>query len=164
MNTTLESPTTTSSGNASPAIRTVTPYLVCGGAAAAIDFYTKAFGAVEELRITGNQNRLIHARIRIGDSAVMLMDEFPEWGSFGPKALKAAPPVSILIYVDNVDEVFARAVAAGAKAVMPVEDMFWGDRYGVLEDPFGHHWSIATHKRDLTAAELQEAAKASAMA
>ena len=98
----------------------------------------------------------MHAMIRIGDSPIMLVDEFPEWGSFGPKALKGSS-VTIHLYVEDVDAAVARAVGAGAKITMPLEDMFWGDRYCKLEDPFGHHWSIATHVRDVSPDEMREA-------
>ncbi|SFK24431.1 Uncharacterized conserved protein PhnB, glyoxalase superfamily [Methylocapsa palsarum] len=134
----------------------VTPHLVCDGAAGAIDFYEKAFGAVEEMRLAGPQGRLMHARIRIGDSAIMLVDEFPQWGSFGPKSLKGTP-VTIHLFVEDADAAAARAVEAGAKLILPVTDMFWGDRYGVIEDPYGHRWSIATHVRDLSAEEIAQA-------
>jgi uncharacterized glyoxalase superfamily protein PhnB len=137
-------------------MRSVTPHLVCAGAADAIEFYKKAFGAVEVARLPGPQGKLMHAVIRIGDSAVMLVDENPEWGMLGPKALKGTP-VTIHLYVDDVDTFVARAAKAGAKVTMPVEDMFWGDRYGKLEDPFGHHWSVATHVRDLSMEEMQQA-------
>ena len=137
-------------------MHTVTPHLVCAGAGAAIDFYKKAFGATETSRMPGPGGKLIHASIRIGDSAVMLVDEMPEWGSLGPKALKGSPVV-IHLYVDDVDAFTARAVAAGAKVTMPVADMFWGDRYGQLEDPFGHRWSVATHVRDVSPADMQQA-------
>jgi PhnB protein len=137
-------------------MHTVTPHLVCAGAGAAIDFYKKAFGAAETARIPGPGGKLIHASIRIGDSTVMLVDEMPEWGSLGPKALKGTPVV-IHLYVDDVDAFTARAVAAGAKVTMPVADMFWGDRYGQLEDPFGHRWSVATHVRDVSPADMQQA-------
>ena len=137
-------------------MHTVTPHLVCAGAGAAIDFYKKAFGAAETARIPGPGGKLIHASIRIGDSTVMLVDEMPEWGSLGPKALKGTPVV-IHLYVDDVDAFTARAVAAGAKVTMPVADMFWGDRYGQLEDPFGHRWSVATHIRDVSPADMQQA-------
>ncbi len=132
---------------------TVTPHLICAGAADAIEFYKKAFGAVENMRIPGASGKLIHASIKIGDSSVMLVDEMPQWGALGPKALKGAP-VTIHLSVDDVDAWAARAVAAGSKLTMPVTDMFWGDRYGVVEDPFGHKWSIATHIKDLTAEEI----------
>ena len=137
-------------------MHTVTPHLVCAGAGAAIDFYKKAFGAAETARIPGPGGKLIHASIRIGDSTVMLVDEMPEWGSLGPKALKGTPVV-IHLYVDDVDAFTARAVAAGAKVTMPVADMFWGDRYGQIEDPFGHRWSVATHVRDVSPADMQQA-------
>ena len=137
-------------------MHSVTPHLVCGGAADAIEFYKKAFGAVELTRLPGSSGKLMHASIRIGDSTVMLVDEFPEWGSLGPKSLKGSA-VTIHLYVDDVDAVVARAVAAGARIAMPVADMFWGDRYGVLEDPFGHRWSVATHLRDVTPDEMREA-------
>lgn len=137
-------------------MHTVTPHLICAGAGAAIDFYKKAFGATETSRMPGPGGKLMHASIRLGDSAVMLVDEMPEWGSLGPKALKGSPVV-IHLYVDDVDAFTARAVAAGAKVTMPVADMFWGDRYGQLEDPFGHRWSVATHVRDVSPAEMQQA-------
>jgi len=137
-------------------MRTVTPHLTCGGAADAIEFYKRAFGAVELTRLPGPGGKLLHAMIRIGDSNVMLVDEFPAHGSFGPKAMKGSP-VTLHLYVDDVDAVFRRAVDAGAKVTMPVADMFWGDRYGRLEDPFGHQWSVATHVRDVKPEEMQEA-------
>jgi len=135
-------------------MHTVTPHLVCAGAADAIEFYKKAFNAVELGRVPGRQGKLVHAAIRIGDSAVMLVDEFPEWGSFGPKSLEGSP-VTIHLYVEDVDAFVAKAVSAGARVTMPVQDMFWGDRYGRIEDPFGHHWSVATHVRDLTMEEVE---------
>jgi PhnB protein len=136
----------------------VTPHLVCAGAADAIEFYKKAFGAVEEARLPGPSGKLMHALIRINGSAVMLVDEMPEWGALGPKALKGSP-VTLHLYVKDVDAAVARAVAAGAKVTMAVADQFWGDRYGKLEDPFGHHWSIATHVRDVSMEEAAEAMK-----
>jgi PhnB protein len=139
-------------------MHTVTPHLVCAGAADAIEFYKKAFDAIEMGRLSDPQGKLIHASIRIGDSVVMLVDEFPEWGKPGPKSLKGSP-VTIHLYVEDVDAIFERAVGAGAKVTMPLEDTFWGDRYGVLEDPFGHHWSVATHIRDMTPEEIQQAAQ-----
>jgi len=137
----------------------VTPHLVCAGAAEAIEFYKKAFGALDEGRLPGPDGKLMHAMIRIGGSAVMLVDEMPQWGALGPKSLKGSP-VTIHLYVEDVDAVVKRAVGAGAKVTMPVEDMFWGDRYGKLEDPFGHHWSVATHKRDVSDAEMKKAMEA----
>jgi len=140
-------------------MHTVTPHLVCKGAADAITFYKQAFGAVELGRLPGPQGKLMHAMLRIGDSAVMLVDEFPDYGSFGPKSLKGSP-VTIHLYVEDVDATVKRAVAAGAKITMPVDDMFWGDRYGKIEDPFGHHWSVATHIRDVSPEDMQAAMNA----
>jgi PhnB protein len=137
-------------------IHTVTPHLICAGAAGAIEFYKKAFNAVEVGRLAGPQGRLMHAMIRIEGSAVMLVDEMPEWGAFGPKSLKGSP-VTIHLYVENVDAFIKRAVAAGARITMPLDDMFWGDRYCKLEDPFGHHWSVATHIRDVSPEEMRQA-------
>jgi PhnB protein len=137
-------------------MHSVTPHLICAGASDAIEFYKKAFNAVELSRMPGSEGRLMHASIRIGDSTVMLVDESPEWGMLGPKARKGSS-VYIHLYVDDVDAFTARAVAAGATLVMPVADMFWGDRYGQLEDPFGHQWSVATHVRDVTPGEMREA-------
>lgn len=134
-------------------MRTVTPHLICEGASDAIAFYKKAFDAVENSRMPGPSGKLMHAHITIGDSAVMLVDDFPEAGATGPKALKGTP-VTIHLYVEDVDKVFTQAVAAGATAMMPPTDMFWGDRFGQVEDPFGHRWSIATHKRDLTPEQM----------
>jgi PhnB protein len=134
----------------------VTPHLICAGAAAAIDFYKTAFGAVEEGRLPAPDGRVMHALIRIGGAPIMLVDEMPEWGALGPKALKGSP-VTIHLYVDDVDAVVARAVKAGAKVTMPVADQFWGDRYGKLEDPFGHHWSVATHQREVSPEEMKAA-------
>jgi uncharacterized glyoxalase superfamily protein PhnB len=137
-------------------MHSVTPHLVCAGAAKAIEFYKQAFGAVEQARLPGPDGRLMHASVKIGDSQLMLADEMPEWGSLGPRSLKGSP-VTIHLYVDDVDAVVARAVSAGAKVTMPVADQFWGDRYGKLEDPFGHHWSVATHVRDVSMEEAQKA-------
>lgn len=138
-------------------MHSVTPHIVCNGAAEAIDFYVKAFGAKEESRLLTPHGAIMHACIRIGDSAVMLMEENRDWCSFGPKALKGSP-VTLHLYVEDADAFFKHAVEAGATVRMPLEDMFWGDRYGVLEDPFGHVWSVATHIRDLTPEEVREAA------
>ena len=139
-------------------MHTLTPHLVCAGAAEAIEYYKKAFGAVEIMRLPGPDGRLIHASVKIGDSILMLVDEMPEWGSVGPKALKASP-VTIHLAVENADEVIDRAVAAGAAIKMPVADMFWGDRYGIVVDPFGHSWSVATHIRDMTKEEIMAAGR-----
>lgn len=135
---------------------TVTPHLICAGAAEAIEFYKKAFGAVEQSRLPGPDGKVMHAEMRIGGSAIMLGEEAPEWGALGPKALKGSP-VTIHLYVDDAEECVERAVKAGAKVTMPVADQFWGDRYGKVEDPFGHHWSVATHVRDVSEAEMMEA-------
>ena len=135
----------------------VTPHLICAGAADAIEFYKKAFGADELCRVPGPQGRLVHGMIRIGDGNVMLVDEMPEWGALGPRSLKGSP-VTIHLYVADVDRFVDRAVSAGAKITMPIDNMFWGDRYCKLEDPFGHHWSVATHIRDVGPEELQQAA------
>lgn len=137
-------------------MHSVTPHLICAGAADAIEFYKQAFGAIEEARLPGPNGKLMHAMVRIGDSAVMLVDEMPEWCAMGPKALKGSS-VTIHLYVEDADAVFARAVKAGAKVVMPLDDAFWGDRYGKVEDPFGHHWSIGTHQREVSIEEAQQA-------
>ncbi len=133
---------------------TATPYLIIGGAANAIEFYKKAFGAVEQYRLTQSDGRVGHALIRIGDSIIMMADEFPEMGYRGPLSL-GGTSVSILIYVDDVDAVFNRAIAAGAKEFLPVKDQFYGDRNGTLKDPFGHQWTIATHIEDVTPEEVE---------
>ena len=135
---------------------TLTPHLVCAGAAAAIEFYSKAFGAVEAVRMPGPDGKLMHAMVRIGDSPLMLVDAMPQWGMLGPDALKGTP-VTLHLYVEDVDATIERAVAAGARIVMPAAEQFWGDRYGKIEDPFGHQWSIATHIRDMTPEEMREA-------
>jgi PhnB protein len=124
-------------------VHRVTPHLVCAGAAKAIEFYKEAFGATEMMRLPAPDGRLMHAMLIINGSSVMLVDEFREMGGAAPTTLKGTP-VTIHLMVDDVDAFTARAVAAGAKAIMPVADQFWGDRYGVIADPFGHHWSIAT--------------------
>ncbi|WP_205962870.1 VOC family protein [Pararobbsia silviterrae] len=135
-------------------MHTVTPHLVVDGAAKAIEFYKKAFDAVELSRLPGPDGKIMHASIRIGDSVVMLVDEGPHWQSFGPLTLKGSP-VTLHLYVPDTDATFAQAVSAGAKATMEPADMFWGDRFGQLQDPFGHKWSIATHQRDMTPQEMQ---------
>ena len=137
-------------------MHTVTPHLVCAGAAEAIEFYKKAFDAVEVMRLPGPEGKLIHAAIKIGDSTVMLVDEVPTWGAYGPKSLKGTS-VTMHLSVADADASAARAIAAGATLIMPVADAFWGDRYGVLEDPFGHRWSVATHMRDMTPEEILQA-------
>ena len=141
-------------------MNTVTPHLVCKGAAKAIEFYKKAFGAEERFRLdTPDKKKILHAALSIGGSAIMLADEFPDWGSVGPETLKGTPVV-IHLYVEDADSVFDQAVRAGATVTMPLQDMFWGDRYGQLRDPFGHSWSVATHVRDVSLEEMEQAAKA----
>jgi uncharacterized glyoxalase superfamily protein PhnB len=139
--------------------RTVTPYLVCRGAAGAIDFYKRAFGAKEKLRMPGPDGKVAHAEIQIGDSRVMLGDEWPEMGAKSPDMLGGSAG-GVFLYVKNVDAFTNKAIAAGATVVMPVQDMFWGDRYGKLKDPFGHEWSIATHKEDLTPKQMAKRGQA----
>jgi PhnB protein len=139
-------------------MHTVTPHLVCAGAAEAIEFYKKAFDAEEVMRMPAPGGKLGHAAIRIGDSMIMLADEFPEWGSLSPRSLKGTP-VTLHLAVENVDQRFEQAIAAGAVVRMPLADMFWGDRYGVVEDPFGHRWSLATHVRDVSPEELEAGMK-----
>lgn len=135
-------------------MHTLTPHLVCAGAAAAIDFYVKAFDAIELARLPAPNGKLMHAMVKIGDSPLMLFDEAPEWGSRGPQTLKGTP-VILHLYVKDVDAAMAQAVAAGATVTMPATDMFWGDRYGQITDPFGHQWSLATHIRDVSPEEMQ---------
>src|SRR4051812_42082724 len=137
-------------------MHTLTPHLVCAGAADAIAFYKNAFNAEELMRLPGPDGKIMHAMLQIGDSRLMLVDEAPQWGALGPKSLKGTP-VTLHLAVENVDAFFQRAIDAGATVRMAVADMFWGDRYGVLEDPFGHHWSVATHMRDLSHEEIRKA-------
>ncbi len=138
-------------------MNSLTAYLTCDGGSAAIAFYKKAFNAVETFRLARNDGKIMNAMIRIGDSGLMIMDEFPEMKALGPKSLKGSP-VTIHLQVEDVDGVVKQAVAAGAKVHTPATDMFWGDRYAMLEDPFGHHWSVATRTRNVSPEELQEAA------
>lgn len=133
---------------------TATPYLIVKGAAQAIEFYKQAFGATELWRLADPSGKVMHAEIKIGDSPIMLADEFPEMGAVSPLTLGGSS-VSILLYVDDVDALAAQAVAAGAKVLRPVTDQFYGDRSGTFSDPFGHQWSLATHQEDLSAEEIQ---------
>ncbi|TMC06362.1 MAG: VOC family protein [Chloroflexi bacterium] len=138
----------------------LTPSLTVRGAADAIEFYKRAFGALEISRaIAPDGQRLWHADLQIGDSRLMLTDEMPEQGSHAPGP-EGAVGLSVWLYVEDVDAVYERAVAAGAKAVMPVNDTFWGDRFGGLMDPFGHHWAIATRKENLSEDEVRRRADA----
>ncbi len=138
----------------------VTPHLVVSPCADAIDFYQRAFGAiiVDRMNIPDSET-VMHASMRIGNSVLMLNDEFPEWGVIGPSSLKGSP-VTLHLYVADVDAALKQAQDAGATITMPAQDQFWGDRYGKLTDPFGHHWSIATHIADPTWEEMEKASKA----
>ena len=138
---------------------TVTPYLIVKGAAEAIEFYKKAFGATELFRMPQPDGKIGHAEIRIGDSPIMLADEFPEMKYLSAQTL-GGTPVSILLYVPDVDSVFNQAIAAGGEEQRPVEDKFYGDRGGSLVDPFGHVWHIATHTEDVTPEEMEKRAAA----
>jgi PhnB protein len=137
---------------------TLTPYMTVRNAARAIEFYKQAFGAVEKGVMKGPDGKVMHAELRIGDSLFMLGDEFPEWGALSPQSTGGAG-TGLHIYTEDVDAAFDRAMKAGGTVEMPVTDMFWGDRYGKLVDPFGHKWSIATHKRDLSMDEMETAQK-----
>jgi PhnB protein len=139
----------------------LTPYLVIKGAAEAIEFYKKAFGAAEVVRMPGPGDRIMHAEVKIGNSMLMLSDENPEKGFLSPKSRGGASS-SVMLYVDDVDAVFKKAVTAGAKQDMAPADMFWGDRMGNLTDPFGHCWAIATHKEDVSPDEMEKRMKAMA--
>jgi PhnB protein len=141
----------------------ITPYLAIRGAAAAIEFYTRAFGAKEVMRMPGPQGRLGHAEVRIGDSKVMLSDESEQMNFLGPQA-RGGSPVHIHLYVKDVDATVAKALALGAKVVRTVQDMFYGDRTGSIEDPFGHFWHVSTHKRDVSMAEMKRKAAEMAQA
>jgi len=136
---------------------TITPHLIVKGAAEAIDFYKRALGAEELSRMPfpapDGSMKVGHAELRIGDSKLVLADEFPEYGAVGPTGNS---PVTIHLYVTDADAAFARAVEAGATVTMPLADMFWGDRYGKVVDPFGHHWSIAEHLEDLSPEQMME--------
>jgi len=133
----------------------VTAHLTVRDAAAMMEFYKKAFGAVDKGQMTGPDGKTImHASMQIGDSIVMLNDEFPQMGALSPLASNST--VTLHLYVEDADQQFQQALAAGAQVVMPLADQFWGDRYGIVKDPSGHHWSIAHHLEDLTPAQMQE--------
>ena len=134
----------------------VTPYLVVSDAAGAMDFYKRAFGASETVRMDGPPGKIGHAEMKIGDSMIMLSDEM--MGNRSPQSLGGSP-VSIFLYVEDVDSVFNQAISAGAKGNMPPQDMFWGDRFGKLTDPFGHQWALATHVEDVTPEQMRERAQ-----
>jgi PhnB protein len=138
---------------------TATPYLIVKDASQAIEFYKKAFGATEVMRFKQPDGRVGHAEIKIGDSYIMLADEFPEMGARSPQSLGGLP-VSILLYVEDVDALAKQAIGAGAKVVRPVKDQFYGDRSGSFEDPSGHQWHIATHVEDVPMEEMQKRAAA----
>lgn len=138
-----------------PLFRTITPHLVVRGAADAIAFYQRAFNAQEISRMPGPGGKLMHGQVQIGDSQLMLVDEFPDAQCFGPLSLKGTP-VSLHLYVPDADAAFRQATEAGAKAIMSPTDMPWGDRYAQVEDPFGHRWSLATHMRDLTHEQIAQ--------
>jgi len=135
--------------------RTVTPYLTVQNAARAVDFYKRAFGAKEVTRMDGPDGKIAHAELKIGDSMIMLGDEMQGSGTKSPQSLGGTTG-GIFLYVENVDSVFDQAVTAGAKADQRPADMFWGDRYGKLTDPFGHSWSVATHKENVTPEEMKK--------
>ena len=138
--------------------QTATPYLIINRAAAAIDFYKRVFGATEMTRMIDPSGRIGHAEIRIGDSVIMLADEHPNMGYRSPRSLGGSS-VSILLYVEDVDLVFERALGAGARVQRAVADQFYGDRSGTLEDPFGHVWTVATHIEDVSPEEMQRRAE-----
>lgn len=138
---------------------TATPYLIVQNAAAAIEFYRRAFGATELMRLTDPRGKVGHAEIKIGDSPIMLADEMPEMGFRSPQSIGGAG-VSLLLYVEDVDTRFRQATGAGAKVLRPVQDQFYGDRSGTLEDPFGHVWTLATHTEDVSMEEINRRAEA----
>jgi PhnB protein len=135
----------------------VTPYLSVDGAEKAIEFYRDIFGATEQVRMAGPDGKIGHAELSIGDSLIMLADPFPDMGSPTPKALGGSP-VTLMVYVEKVDDVFARAIKAGAKEIAPVQDQFYGDRSGQFEDPFGHRWNVASHVEDVSPEEMEKRA------
>jgi PhnB protein len=139
----------------------VTPYLVVNDAASAIDFYKRAFGAKEIMRMASPTGKISHAELKIGDSMIMLSEEMQGTGNKSPRSFGGSP-VGIFLYLENVDSVFNQAAAAGAKVEMPLADMFWGDRYGKLVDPFGHSWSLATHIEDVAPNEMAKRAEQAA--
>jgi PhnB protein len=141
----------------------VTPYLIVDGASDAIDFYTSVLGATERMRMDAPGGRIGHAELEIAGSVVMLADENPEMNARGPRAFGGSP-VSLMVYVEDVDDVFARALEAGAKELRPVENQFYGDRLGAFEDPFGHEWNVASHVEDVAPEEMEKRAAEAAQA
>jgi PhnB protein len=137
----------------------VIPYLIVNGASDAIDFYKNVLGATERVRMDGPDGKVGHAELDIGDGLIMLADEYPDMGHASPKTIGGSP-VTISVYLAGVDDVFARALKAGAKQLEPVEDKFYGDRSGQFEDPFGHRWNVSTHVEDVSAEEMQKHAAA----
>ena len=135
--------------------RTITPYLCIKGAAAALDFYKKAFGAVENVRMPGPGGSVMHAEVKIGDSMLMLSDEFPDWGQLGPVS-RGGSTCTMMLYVPDCDATFKRAVDAGAQGTQAPKDEFWGDRFAKVTDPFGHQWGILTHVEDVTPEEMKK--------
>lgn len=138
---------------------TVTPYLILSNAAKGIEFYKSAFGATELMRITAPGGKVGHAELQLGDSRIMLADEYPQMGARSPQTI-GGTPVTLAVYVEDVDAVAKRALAAGAKVLKPVQDQFYGDRSGTFTDPFGHQWTIATHKEDVSPQEIERRAAA----
>lgn len=137
----------------------VTPYLIVKEAARALDYYQRAFGAQETMRLASPDGKVMHAEMRIGDSMIMLADEFPEMGAKSPESF-GGTSVGLCLYVPDVDQIFQQALSVGGREERPVQDQFYGDRSGTLVDPFGHKWTIATHKEDLTPEEISQRAQA----
>jgi PhnB protein len=135
----------------------LTPYLIVDDGGAAVDFYSSVFGATERMRMSGPDGKIGHAELELGDSLIMLADEHPDVGAVGPRSV-GGTPVSLHVYVEDADDVFGRAVAAGATATRPVEDQFYGDRLGAFEDPFGHRWNVASHVEDVPPEEMEKRA------
>ncbi|HVO82709.1 MAG TPA: VOC family protein [Terriglobales bacterium] len=142
-----------------PEFHTITPSLICRGATQAIEFYKKALGAEERMRMAGPDGKIMHAELKIGDSIIFVTDENLEMGCKAPQTLGGSPS-SLYLYVQDVDKSFQRAIDAGGKVTMPVADMFWGDRFGSFTDPFGHNWGMSTRVEDLTEPEFKERSKA----
>lgn len=141
-----------------PGYHTITPSLTVRNAAEAIEFYKKALGAEEKMRMASPDGKITHAELKIGDSMIFMNDEMPAWGSKSPQTLGGVPG-GFYLYVEDVDKAFERAIEAGGKVTMPVMDMFWGDRMGNFTDPYGFAWTLSTHTQDMTEQELEEGAK-----